>query len=82
MDGKKLLIKYIKIILNIGISLSGIILLLWLGPKFLSFFMPFVVGWIIALIANPFVRFLERRLKIVRKHSSALIIICVWFIPV
>lgn len=77
MEEKKLLIKYIKIILNIGISLTGILLLLWLGPKFLSFFMPFVIGWIIALIANPLVRFFERRLKIVRKHSSAIIVICV-----
>ncbi len=58
-----------------GISLGGIFLLVWLGPKFLKFFMPFVIGWIIAMIANPLVRFLERRLKIVRKHSSAFIVI-------
>ena len=37
--------------------------------------MPFVVGWIIAVIANPLVRFMEKRLKIVRKHSSMVIII-------
>ena len=39
--------------------------------------MPFVVGWIIAMVANPLVRFLESRVKIVRKHSSALIIVLV-----
>lgn len=72
---KQYFIKYIKIFLNMGISLGGIFLLVWLGPKFLKFFMPFVIGWIIAMIANPLVRFLERRLKIVRKHSSAFIVI-------
>lgn len=72
---KQYFIKYIKIFLNMGISLGGIFLLAWLGPKFLKFFMPFVIGWIIAMIANPLVRFLERRLKIVRKHSSAFIVI-------
>ena len=41
----------------------------------LHFFMPFVVGWILALLANPLVRFLERRVKLVRRHGSMLIII-------
>lgn len=67
--------KYLKIFLNMGISIAGLILVVWLGPKLLGFFMPFVIGWLIALIANPLVRFLEKRLKIVRKHSSAVIVI-------
>lgn len=37
--------------------------------------MPFVIGWIIAMIANPLVRFFERRLKIVRKHGTWLVIV-------
>lgn len=37
--------------------------------------MPFVIGWIISMIANPLVRLLEKRLKIVRKHGSMIIII-------
>lgn len=67
--------KYAKIFLNMGISVMGIILVIWLGPKLLGFFIPFVIGWIIAMIANPLVRFLEKRLKIVRKHSSAVIVV-------
>jgi sporulation integral membrane protein YtvI len=39
--------------------------------------MPFVIGWIIAIIANPLVHFLEKRVKIHRKHSSAIILILV-----
>ncbi|MFQ8842112.1 MAG: AI-2E family transporter [Clostridium fessum] len=34
-----------------------------------------MVGWILALLANPLVRFLERRVKLVRRHGSMLIII-------
>ena len=72
---KTYLIKYAKIFLNMGISLAAIVLILWLGPKVLGFFMPFVIGWLIALIANPLVRFLEKRIKIGRKHSSAVIVV-------
>lgn len=67
--------KYIKMLLNMGITLVGILLVCYLGPKLISFFMPFIIGWIISMIANPLVRFLERKLKIVRKHSSVIIII-------
>lgn len=69
--------KYIRIFLNILIPLLGIYLVCFWGPRLLGFFMPFVIGWGIALIANPLVRILERRLKIVRRHSSVLIIIIV-----
>lgn len=39
--------------------------------------MPFVIGWFVAFIANPLVCWLEKRLKIVKKLGSALIIIAV-----
>lgn len=69
--------KYLRLILNVVIPLIGLYLVCFWGPKVVGFFMPFVIGWIIALIANPLVRFLERRLNLVRRHSSALIIIIV-----
>ena len=64
-----------RLILNIVIPLLGLCLVIFLGPRLLHFFMPFVVGWILALLANPLVRFLERRVKLVRRHGSMLIII-------
>ena len=66
--------RYARLILNIVIPMVEILLLCLLGPKLLKFFMPFVIGWIIAMIANPLVRFLESRVKLVRKHSSVLIV--------
>ena len=67
--------KYVKSIIVFFITLLGIVLWILLGIQFLQFFMPFVIGWIIAMIANPLVRILERRLKVARKHTSMVIII-------
>lgn len=67
--------KYLRCVVNIFLYVIGIILLFVLIPRLLVFFMPFVVGWLIALLANPLVRFMERRLKMVRRHSSMVIII-------
>lgn len=69
--------KYCRLILNIVIPLLVIWLICYVGPRFLKFFLPFVIGWIIAMIANPLVKFLEKRVKIVRKHSSMMIVVVV-----
>jgi len=67
--------KYLRNVVNIVLFFLSILLIFVLTPKLLVFFLPFVVGWVIAMLANPLVRFLEKRLKIVRKHGSMLIII-------
>ena len=68
-------VKYARILTNLVIFLVLVSLVVWLGPRLLMFFLPFVLGWIISLIANPLVRFLEKHVKIVRKISSVIIII-------
>lgn len=69
--------KYLKILVNLLVAVLTIVFLCVIFPKLITFFMPFVIGWIISMIANPLVRFLEKRLKIVRKHGSMMIIIAV-----
>lgn len=64
-----------KSLVNILLFLASVLLVCLLLPRLILFFMPLVIGWIIAMIANPLVRFMEKRMKIVRKHSSMLIII-------
>lgn len=71
------MITYIKAILNILTALVVLILCIFLLPRVIIFFMPFVIGWIISLIAAPLARFLEEKLKIKRKAVSALVIIVV-----
>lgn len=73
---KKSLI-YVKILINFIFIIFVVIFALLLLPKLLKFYMPFVIGWIVAMIANPLVRFLEKKVKMLRKHSSAIIIITV-----
>ncbi|MDO5100518.1 MAG: sporulation integral membrane protein YtvI [Eubacteriales bacterium] len=69
------LIKYLKILLNIALWVGGALLLIFIVPRALGFFMPFVVGMVIAVIANPMVRFLENHIKVSRKFGSVLIIV-------
>lgn len=66
---------YWKVIVSLAFSLIGTALFVFLGARLLVFFMPFVIGWFIAYIASPVVNWLERRLKIVKKLGSAIIII-------
>ena len=69
--------RYWKAALNL--LTAGVLLALtvfWL-PKLIGFFMPFVVGWIIAMIANPLVHFFEKHIRIRRKAGSAIVIIAV-----
>lgn len=64
----------IRILLNIAIPLLTMALLVWLLPKGLRYFLPFVIGGIIAWIANPIVRWLERKIRLRRKYSTVLTI--------
>lgn len=68
---------YIKILVNIIIYIAVILFMIFLGPKIFRFFLPFIIAWFIAWIANPFVQFLDRRLNLVRQYSSILIIFMV-----
>lgn len=67
--------KYARIFLNIAVPLITIYLICVWGPRLLGFFIPFVIGWVVAMIANPLVRFLEKKIRIVRRHSSMVLIV-------
>ena len=69
--------KYLKISINILSMVAIFVACVWLLPKVLVFFMPFVIAGIVALIANPLVKFLEQKLKIVRKAGSVVVIVLV-----
>ena len=69
--------KYLKIAINIITMIFAVVFCGWVLPKLIVYFMPFVVAAVIALIANPLVKFLERRVKIVRKAGTAFVIIVV-----
>lgn len=69
--------KYLKIFANLIYVAALSCILFWGIPKVLGFFAPFVVGFVLSLIANPVVRFLEKRIKIKRKYGSVIMILTV-----
>lgn len=69
--------KYLKILCNLLAAVFILFGVFYIVPKALIYFMPFVVGFILALIANPVIKFLEKRIKIKRKYGSVLLIVLV-----
>ena len=69
--------RYLKVLLNLLLALAALFLCIFALPRLLLFFMPFLVGWLIAAIANPLVRFFEEKLRIKRKAGSAVVIVTV-----
>lgn len=68
---------YVRILVNFILTLTGILLVVLLGPRLVRFFMPFVIAFLISSIANPIVRFMEKKIKIARKYSSVFMIVLV-----
>jgi len=69
--------KYSKALVNLAIAAAALLAVIFLLPRVIFFFMPFVVGWLIALIAGPLVHFFEHRIKLKRKIGSAFVIVSV-----
>lgn len=68
---------YCKALVNIAIALSVLLLIVFAVPRVLVYFLPFVIGWIISLIASPMVNFFEKKVKMKRKAGSAFVIVAV-----
>lgn len=69
--------KYCKALVNLAVAVVVLLLVIFVAPRLLIFFLPFVVGWIIALIAGPLVRFFEEKVKLKRKAGSAFVIVVI-----
>ncbi len=65
---------YWKVAVSLAASLIATSIVIVAGVKLLSFFLPFVIGWLIALLAYRPVCWLETRLKMKKKFGSALIV--------
>ena len=66
--------KYLKIFCNLLAAVFITVFIICVVPRVLGYFMPFVCGFILSLIANPVVRFLEKKIKIKRKYGSVIMI--------
>ena len=68
---------YWKVLVSLVFSLTATVLFIYVGIKAIFYFMPFVIGWILSVIAGPLVTFLEKKLKIMKRVGSAITIILV-----
>ena len=66
--------KYLKILCNMIAAILILVFVICIVPRLISYFMPFVVGFLLALIANPVVKFLEKKIKIKRKYGTVIMI--------
>jgi len=69
--------KYGKALVNLILAAVIILICVYVAPKVIMLFMPFIIGWFLAMLANPLVRFLEDKIRVKRKAGSALVIISV-----
>lgn len=69
--------KYGKALVNLILAAVIILICVYVAPKVIMLFMPFIIGWFLAMLANPLVRFLEDKIKVKRKAGSALVIVSV-----
>lgn len=76
-DRESVFLKYVRILLNIMIPIAAVVLICTVGVAVVRFFLPFLIGWLIAMIANPLVHFLDKKVKILRSFSSIAIIVVV-----
>lgn len=75
LKGNKIL--YMRILVNFLLTALLVVLCVLFLGKILKFFLPFVIAFIVAAIANPMVRFLEKKIKLKRKHGSVVMIFLV-----
>lgn len=69
--------RYSKALVNLVVAGLLLFAVIFLLPKTIAFFAPFAVGWVIALIAGPLVRFFEEKVKVKRKVGGAFVIVVV-----
>lgn len=69
--------KYGKACTNLILILAIIFGCVFIAPKIILLFMPFIIGGVLAGIVSPVVRFMEKKMKIGRRAGSVLVIVSV-----
>lgn len=68
---------YLEIVCEVILMIGCLFIIGFVLPKTLAFLWPLVAGWIIAVLAHPIQRFLQKQLKVSRKLGSAVIVVLV-----
>lgn len=68
---------YLEILIEIILVVGLLFAIGYIFPKCLAFLWPLVLGWLIALIAHPIQKFLQKKLNVSKKLGSAVLVILV-----
>ena len=66
-----------KICVHLLVCLCMVLAVVFIVPPLFKLFLPLIVAWLIAMLANPLVHFLENKIKIMRKHGTVIVIVVV-----
>ncbi len=66
-----------KICVHLLVCLCMVLAVVFVVPPLFKLFLPLIVAWLIAMLANPLVHFLENKIKIMRKHGTVIVIVVV-----
>lgn len=66
-----------KICVHLLVCLCAVLAVVFVVPPLFKLFLPLIVAWLIAMLANPLVHFLENKIKIMRKHGTVIVIVVV-----
>ena len=68
-----------RIIKNISILIFTLIII-FLSFKLAIFYIPFLIGFIISLLVEPIIKFINKKTKLTRKTSAVIVLLCLFTI--
>ena len=66
---------YVRLLFRAVLTVAAVVLLWFAGPWLLSLLAPILIAFIVAMLLNPLVSFLHKRLKMPRRLTSILIVL-------
>lgn len=68
---------YLEILCEVILVIGVLFLIGFVLPKTLAFLWPLVAGWVIAMLAHPIQKFLQKKLNISKRLGSAVLVVLV-----
>lgn len=72
--------KYLRWIFTLLLTILGVLAVIFVLPKLISFLFPVVVAWIVSLISAPLIRFMQNKLHTRKKFSSTFVLVLIMLV--
>ncbi len=71
---------YLRLVLNILIPILLILMIFMVGPKVVVFFLPFLIGFLISMIARPLIRLMNEKTHIMKRQHASVVVITLFIV--